>query len=569
MDIYNLILEITNLPNTETICIVLFISFRTLIYCDECHDFLDSRSKISKSNKSIFSDSRRKQLYNDVLEFIKNKKWENKVTNLIYSQDNDYYNNFIRLFFRESGDKFIPNLRATILNKYKLETIDNIAIKFKVDMYKSLQTTFIVSDGIAKQISEWILDNIFKIKSMPISSILSCAYEFDIYKSIKFITMGILKKNASDNTELKINIDATQSEKALIPFYNSLFDLYLKNKNCDNLSKNFVTDIKQNTNISYFTNLANIYDPSLGDSLLKTLKSLFPQNIIETIPEPNKENILYFSGIEIIKYTFNDTFSSESNISLSLTKYFSNELGGNAIESSQSSVSKISQIIEDTQKYEICAYKTMGDFLQIISFIQTQKKYPNFMYCFVTADILCSKIASILTPYVIGELNVKDNFAGISMFFSNDQINLIDSIPESQKLLQNRIINYTEGTKLDDFLNDLLNDNYNVSFGNNSNLNNNLISTAKEFGICYKNKSREKLKNHIDKIILLAKKYRIKLNKITVKNIKKAIKIHNIAKKYTIKLTKMNKNNRRVYKTIKELLIEINKNEQNEQNEQK
>ena len=560
MDIYNLILERTNLPNTQIICIVLFISFRTLIYCDECHDFLDTRSNISKSNKNNFSDSRRKQLYNDVIEFIKQKGWENEVSNLIFSQDNDYYNNFARLFFRESGDKFIPNIRATLLNKYNLETIDNIAIKLKVDKYKTLQTTYITSDGMAKQISEWFLDNIFKIKSMPVSFILSCAYEFDIYKSMKFITMGIIKQNVSDNTELKINIDATQSGKALIPFYNSLFNLYLKNKNCDNLSKYFISDSKLNTNISYFTNLANIYDPSSDDALLKTLKSLFSENIIETIPEPNKENILYFSGVEIIKYTFNDTYSPQSNISLSLTKYFSNELGGHAIESSQSSVSYMSQLIENTKKYEICAYKTMGDFLQIISFIQTQKTYPNFMYCFVTADILCSKIASILTPFVIGELNVKDNFAGISMFFSENQINLINSIPDSQKLLQNKIINYTQGEKLDEYLNDLLSDDENVSFGKVNNINNNLISTAKKLGIAYKNKSKEKLEKHVNKVIQIAKKYRNKLNKETVKNIKNAIKIHKMAKKHKIKLTKRNKNNKRVYKTPKQLLREIKYN---------
>jgi len=338
------------------------------------------------------------------------------------------------------------------------------------------------------------------------------------------------------------------------------------------LSKNFISDTKLKTNISYFTNLANIYDPSTDDALLKTLKSLFAENIIETIPEPNKENVLYFSGIEIIKYTFNDIYSSQSNISLSLTKYFSNELGGHAIESTQSSVSYMSQLIEDTEKYEICAYKTMGDFLQIITFIQTQKTYPNFMYCFITADILCSKIASILTPFVIGELNVKDNFAGISMFFSKEQIDIIDDFTNSQKLLQNKIINYTEGEKLDQFLNDLLSDEQfyitenkqndkkqKLLYGKVKNINTNLTLKAKNLGISYKNKSKKKLKKHINKIILLAKKYRIKPNKETVKNIKKAIKIHEIAKKYKIKLTIKTKNNKRIYKTPNALLLEIKK----------
>lgn len=573
MDIYNLILERTNLPNTQIICIVLFISFRTLIYCDECHDFLDpTRSEITKNNlKFSFSDSRRRQLYNDVIEFIKQKGWENEVSNLISSEDNDYYNNFARLFFIDSGDKFIPSIRAAILNKYNLETIDNVAIKLKINKYKDLQTTYIRSKTMGEGIADWLINNIFKIQSIPISSILSCAYELDIYKSVKFITMGIIKKNVPDNTELKINIDATQSGKALIPFYNSLFSVYLKNKKCDDLSLDLISDSKLNTNISYFTNLANIYDPSIDDALLKYFKSLFPDNTIENIPESNKQYILYFSGIQIIKYTYNDTFSPNSNVSLSLTKYFSSELGENSMESSQSSVLKISTKIMQTGDYNLCAYKTMGDFLQIISFIQAEKTYKNSMCCFVTADVLCSQIASILTPYVIGELQVKDNFAGISMYFSKEQITIIDNLTNSQKLLQNKIINYTEGEKLDQFLNDLLSDeefyitenkqNYKkrkLSYGKVKNINTNLILEAKNLGISYKNKSKEKLEKHINKIILLAKKYRIKLNKETVKNIKKVIKIHKIAKKHKIKLTKKNKNNKRIYKTPKQLLREIN-----------
>jgi len=45
------------------------------------------------------------------------------------------------------------------------------------------------------------------------------------------------------------------------------------------------------------------------------------------------------------------------------------------------------------------------------------------MFCFVTVDILCGKIASIITSYVIAELNIKDNFSRISMFFFLIHIN--------------------------------------------------------------------------------------------------------------------------------------------------
>ena len=64
---------------------------------------------------------------------------------------------------------------------------------------------------------------------------------------------------------------------------------------------------------------------------------------------------------------------------------------------------------------------------------------------------------------------------------------------------------------------------------------------------------------HIDKIIKLAKKYRVPINKKTVQNLKKTLKIHNIAKKMKIRLTLTTKNNKRIYKTPNSLIKEIKK----------
>lgn len=77
----------------------------------------------------------------------------------------------------------------------------------------------------------------------------------------------------------------------------------------------------------------------------------------------------------------------------------------------------------------------MGDFLQIISFTQhdDEKSRGAGMSCFVTAYLLCGKIASLLTPYVITELNIKDNFAEISMFFSGIKAQQIRATPNSPK----------------------------------------------------------------------------------------------------------------------------------------
>ena len=66
-----------------------------------------------------------------------------------------------------------------------------------------------------------------------------------------------------------------------------------------------------------------------------------------------------------------------------------------------------------------------------------------------------------------------------------------------------------------------------------------------------------KLQKNVTKLKSLAKKYRLKINKKLITNIKKCIKIHDKAKKLKIKLTKTTKSGKRLYKTPSELLKEI------------
>ena len=73
-----------------------------------------------------------------------------------------------------------------------------------------------------------------------------------------------------------------------------------------------------------------------------------------------------------------------------------------------------------------------------------------------------------------------------------------------------------------------------------------------------RNKSNKKMKEHTEKVVKLAKKYRIKLDKNTVKNIKLVQKLHEKAKKMKIRITKVTKKGR-IYRTPNEIINEINK----------
>ena len=64
-------------------------------------------------------------------------------------------------------------------------------------------------------------------------------------------------------------------------------------------------------------------------------------------------------------------------------------------------------------------------------------------------------------------------------------------------------------------------------------------------------------KKYSDKVIKLAKKYRIKLDKNVVKKIKELLSLQKKAKQLKVRITKTNSKGQRVYKTYKELLREL------------
>ena len=84
-------------------------------------------------------------------------------------------------------------------------------------------------------------------------------------------------------------------------------------------------------------------------------------------------------------------------------------------------------------------------------------------------------------------------------------------------------------------------------------LNNKIKDISLKLGIKIKTLNDVK---RLDKIIKLAKKFHVSLNKKTIDNLKKIKKIHDIARKKKIRLT-INKNNKRLYKTPAQLIKEI------------
>lgn len=85
---------------------------------------------------------------------------------------------------------------------------------------------------------------------------------------------------------------------------------------------------------------------------------------------------------------------------------------------------------------------------------------------------------------------------------------------------------------------------------------NKIRQVAKKLGLKYKTVPINKLKQRIKKVSILARRYRLKLNKSVVGNIKKIINAQRVAKSLKIRITKKVRG-KRMYKTLKELNRQI------------
>ena len=235
-------------------------------------------------------------------------------------------------------------------------------------------------------------------------------------------------------------------------------------------------------------------------------------------------------------------------------------------------------------------YKTMGDFSQVLlcynkSIIVNSKS----IYSFLSFDKIASYISSLFNRNTIME-NDKNPFIPLSYFKYDWNDTSMDSTTQYLSGLQQYINNIRRyywpnfsslPTIFPSFLTNLSsNKRHRNSFGKQHLLKYKMLKDKKTKDRTSKDKKTKdrtskdkKTKDRIskdkktknkdsknDKIVKLAKKYRIKLDKNTITNLKKLLKLQVKAKKLRIKITKkiVNKSKeKRVYKTIKQLTIEI------------
>ena len=403
---------------TPTSRLAFFIGFRTLIYCDEMHDFMGVRSKLIKPERDYLKKERLNRLLDDINWFKTNQRP-------------------LTLEARRLDDELTgPAHRylVSIQNRYNIDFIKHI----KIDNYNkpiaegptltaklSKQDATILNEGHARTVSEWILNNIFMMKPIPISLIMGCAYDLNIYTISQFLnyTRGNIKDGGGNKAKLYINVDATMSGSKIQPIYSTLFNNYMNKKNCSQGVKDIMGDRIKEEPVRFFETLANKYDPANQDGLMKTMKKILDPEDRYDFPGSNQDVNLLFDGIPIISYKFVDMPTTEG-VRLHLDQYFS-QTGLGTKDNSAASVAQISKVITDYNTSpgvdNQVAFKTMGDFLQVISFymIDKYRSENSRMFSFVTGDILCGRLASIFSHNVILELDNKMSLEDIKEYLKS------------------------------------------------------------------------------------------------------------------------------------------------------
>jgi hypothetical protein len=467
-----------------------FIIFRTILYCDECHDFMDpERAKgigNNPDNKMVFSEYKWRSCEIDIrwfgymvlmpnlrggmvttdgniIEFLNN--YENtvyeEVVDLLIKDDTNGHPAPYRLLSYFRNGNLIKYLRAVNWMKNNPETTVRGAIPTLDELIQKIphhrgggQPVSIKSEADSKIITDTIIQYELLMKLWAFSEIQGlCDYDMNAFKILNivkdYLWRDLIPRQKINNilktrniSNIALTVDATQSSGNLMPIYFNLFNIH-KYEECNRSS---------DTDTRLVETWASNYDPANSDKLYTTIRRINKSKILhyprsppkDEKPVSNENYDIMFSGIPIIKFKF---IGENEKVSLFIYQYFSLNLGesfsldnsrrGTKVNNSVGSITSLlfnprdnDSLDPDRLKWTI--FKTMGDFLQIASFSgmgnAIEDKGTFFLNCFVTVDIICGKMASILEPLVICELSSSEElFQGAGLYMSYEQHRLLDA----------------------------------------------------------------------------------------------------------------------------------------------
>ncbi len=322
--------------------------------------------------------------------------------------------------------------------------------------------SFIRGDASAKEVVSAIL-SIMKLKKISLSSVSEgdCADDASFFRMLDILTriQESITKQPIINPSYNLKIDATSNPMNLLPIYSGVLANYRKFKSeCPNVP-----------NIRLIEDLSTFYDPSNTDQLTKFFND-------QGLTLKSNDSILNYDirigDSPIINCTL-QLFGSQGNetVKLSINKYFNQTFAQTPISRTNDSVGRqknnsvgslalemISKYNPSTaaekadggpvmQKlYNLSMFKTMGDFLQLMTFLCLENKCEDFrginpylvnsITAFISFDIICYEMGSIFSRFVVGETGDKGSNSlatGMSIYLREDMVGALTLTGYSKK----------------------------------------------------------------------------------------------------------------------------------------
>jgi hypothetical protein len=330
-----------------------------------------------------------------------------------------------RGFAPKSDDKltFVTQLTEELindLNKYNLVGVCEKLIKNDNIKKFNINYEYFSTESNSKSISKSIL-SLFGLSNVPLNNIGQgdCTGDNSIVRMVKIINRSYNK------LPVELRVDATSNSSALIPIYSSILEQ----------SRRKASRCKSYNELEFVKDISSEYDAATNDKLQKTLIEAGIAGDINKIEDTDYNIYCTVKGkpVNIVKCRLKSTKSGDKTIAtLNVTSYFnkncrdiviSNDLNNNSVGKLTERI--IRKRVEEgtSEHYKYSIFKTMGDFLQIVSFLDSKKK--NKLY--ISFDILSSEICSLFSKSSFYEASVSKERSdlvkdGLYVYMTDEEI---------------------------------------------------------------------------------------------------------------------------------------------------
>ena len=338
-----------------------------------------------------------------VHDFIKPRGIQGQALWKTHLGDDQGHRAYKEHFLKVNAERIIEDCRGVA----EIELLDAIrevtAKKTRDDSLTQQIMNLFTSEEIAKKTADRIhvllglteqnaQDAMLRSRPCDDFNVLDLIRALDIVKSSR--------KRHSASTKYNITIDATSDKVNLTPFFSELMNRAYKKRN----------DCRQSTEINIINSYATQYDSSNDDALTKIFTSL---GLSRRDFDSSDLDFDIKCGRDL--YVFNGSLKKKGGkIKLTIKRYFK-EIFTTPMERGPESAESVNGITKDMlisykslsappgEFFNLTIFKTMGDFLQIMTHLHLSQKFKTDINVFITFDILCAKIAGILDKNVFYE----------------------------------------------------------------------------------------------------------------------------------------------------------------------